>query len=38
MSKHRAKQEIAVVGIDLGKTWVQVCGQDGGGRCNWSVR
>ena len=32
MSKHRAKQAIAVVGIDLGKTWTQVCGQDASGR------
>lgn len=32
MNQHRVKQEIAVVGIDLGKTWVQVCGQDGGGQ------
>ena len=27
MSKHRVKEVIAVVGIDLGKIWVQVCGQ-----------
>ena len=32
MSQHRVNQEITVVGIDLGKTWVQVCGQDGGGQ------
>ena len=32
MSKHRARQAIAVVGIDLGKTWTQVCGQDASGR------
>ena len=32
MSQHRVKQEIAVVGIDLGKTWIQVCGQDGRGQ------
>ena len=28
MSKHRVKEVIAVVGIDLGKIWVQVCGQN----------
>ena len=32
MSQHNEKHEITVVGIDLGKTWVQVCGQDGSGR------
>ena len=32
MNQHRVNQEIAVVGIDLGKTWIQVCGQDGAGK------
>ena len=39
MSKHSGKQAIAVVGIDLGKTWIQVCGQDATGRVHvWSGR
>lgn len=32
MSKHKEKQEIAVAGLDLGKTWVQACGQDASGQ------
>ena len=32
MSKHSKKQGIAVVGIDLGKNWIQVVGQDASGR------
>ena len=32
MSQHNEKHEITVVGIDLGKTWVQVCGQDARGQ------
>lgn len=32
MSQHRVNRGIAVAGIDPGKTWVQVCGQDGKGK------
>ena len=32
MSKYSERHEITVVGIDLGKTWLQVCGQDALGR------
>ncbi|MCY4420203.1 MAG: hypothetical protein OXC42_02970 [Gammaproteobacteria bacterium] len=32
MNQHNGKREITVVGIDLGKTWVQVCGQDARGQ------
>ena len=28
MSKYSERHEITVVGIDLGKTWLKVCGQD----------
>ena len=32
MNQHNEKREITVVGIDLGKTWVQVIGQDASGQ------
>ena len=31
MGKHSRKHAIAAVGIDLGKTWVQVYGEDASG-------
>ena len=34
MSKYSERHEITVVGIDLGKTWLQVCGQDASGRAD----
>ena len=32
MSKHSAKRDVAVVGIDLGKTWLQVYGENESGQ------